>query len=230
MLEVIALSRDDALAAEAGGAARLELTCGIAQDGLTPAPALVEDVLRAVRIPVRVMLRPRDSFSIQAPAELDALCALAHNLTGLPVDGFVLGFLRDGGVDADALTRLLAACAPRPVTFHRAFERAAEPFAALSALSAFPQIDAILCGGGPGDVAARVARLSQLHAHVTGRFTLLAGGGMDDAMIDQVLLHTGIRHIHIGRAARAQARWDAPVDPHAVGQLVRRLNAALGAQ
>lgn len=226
MLEVIALSHDDALAAEAGGASRLELTCAIAQDGLTPPRALVEDVLSAVRIPVRVMLRARDSFSIQTAAELDELCELARGLSSLPVDGFVLGYLCDGRVDTHVLTHLLAACAPRPATFHRAFEQTAASFGALADLCAFTQIDTILYGGGPGDVAVRVARLAQMHAKVADRFTLLAGGGMDEKMIDRVLLHTAIRHIHVGRAARADARWDAPVDPRAVDRLARRLNAA----
>lgn len=230
MLEVIALSRDDALEAEAGGASRLELTCAIEQDGLTPARALVEDVLRAVRVPVRVMLRPRDSFSIESPAELEALCALAAELAALPVDGFVLGFLREGEIDTHALTQLLPACAPRPVTFHRAIEHVTDPAAALATLRQHAQVDTVLCSGGPGNAAARVSALARMHEHIAGRLTLLAGGGVDDAMLSQMLTHTTIRDVHIGRAARMHARWDAPIDPRAVARLAAQLNAAACSQ
>ena len=63
-LEVIACSVEDAVAAERGGADRLELISHYEVGGLTPPLELVQDVLAAVSIPVRVILREDESFFI----------------------------------------------------------------------------------------------------------------------------------------------------------------------
>jgi copper homeostasis protein len=60
VIEVIAQSVADAVAAESGGADRLELVRELERDGLTPPPELVRAVREAVRIPVYVMVRPRN--------------------------------------------------------------------------------------------------------------------------------------------------------------------------
>src|SRR5690242_1410597 len=57
IFEVIALGAEDAVAAQTGGADRLELVTDMAADGLTPSRAVFGAIRRAVRIPLRVMLR-----------------------------------------------------------------------------------------------------------------------------------------------------------------------------
>lgn len=79
MLEVIVCSVADALAAEAGGADRLELVRDLEVGGLTPPLELIQDVLRAVRIPVRVMLREQEDFFVRAPKKIERLCQLARS-------------------------------------------------------------------------------------------------------------------------------------------------------
>ena len=59
LLEVCVDRVEDAAAAEAGGADRIELNCALALDGLTPTPGLLAETLRAVRVPVIAMARPR---------------------------------------------------------------------------------------------------------------------------------------------------------------------------
>lgn len=44
VLEVIALDAEDAVAAQAGGADRLEVVTDMAADGLTPAPKTVAEI------------------------------------------------------------------------------------------------------------------------------------------------------------------------------------------
>nr|MDT0525259.1 copper homeostasis protein CutC [Streptomyces sp. DSM 41633] len=57
VLEVIALDAEDAVAAQAGGADRLELVTDMAADGLTPSRETFAAIRSAVDIPLRVMLR-----------------------------------------------------------------------------------------------------------------------------------------------------------------------------
>ena len=59
LLEVIALTADDARAAEDGGADRLEVVADMAADGLTPDPDVVEAVRKATTLPLRGRRRAR---------------------------------------------------------------------------------------------------------------------------------------------------------------------------
>ncbi|WP_319922830.1 copper homeostasis protein CutC, partial [Streptomyces griseiscabiei] len=90
LLEVIALDAGDAVAAQAGGADRLELVADMAADGLTPSVATFVEVQAAVDIPVRVMLRLADGF---AAGDVDALVRVACDMRSAGAEEFVLGFL-----------------------------------------------------------------------------------------------------------------------------------------
>lgn len=106
VLEVIALDVEDAVAAQAGGADRLELVTDMAADGLTPATATVTAIRAAVDIPVRVMLRLADGFAAGA---VERLAAAAGEMREAGAEEFVLGFLdADGQVDLAAVERVAA--------------------------------------------------------------------------------------------------------------------------
>ncbi len=94
VLEVIALDVEDAVAAQAGGADRLELVTDMAADGLTPAVATVTGIRAAVDIPVRVMLRLTDGFAAGA---VERLVAAACEMREAGAEEFVLGFLDTDG-------------------------------------------------------------------------------------------------------------------------------------
>ena len=105
LLEVIACTVEDAVAAEAGGADRIELVRDLGRGGLTPTHDLAASVVRAVRIPVRVMIREEEPFVVSRPEAAEALCAAARAIGQLKVDGLVLGFLDSSGAVDDGAAR-----------------------------------------------------------------------------------------------------------------------------
>src|SRR5262249_2298644 len=118
VLEVIALGPEDAVAAQAGGADRLELVTDMAADGLTPSARTFSAIRAAVDIDLRVMLRLADGF---AAGDVEGLVRAAAELRGAGADQFVLGFLgADGGVDLAAVERVVAELDGCRWTFHRA--------------------------------------------------------------------------------------------------------------
>src|SRR5690349_2474195 len=108
LLEVITCSVEDAREAEVGGAGRLEVVRDLHLGGLTPSIELVRNILDAVSIPIRVMIRERNDYSAGTDAELKRLCSLAAELGSLPIDGLVMGFLTGADLDVTALNTIVS--------------------------------------------------------------------------------------------------------------------------
>ncbi|MFB8089074.1 copper homeostasis protein CutC [Streptomyces sp. NPDC055992] len=215
VLEVIALDAEDAVAAQAGGADRLELVTDMAADGLTPSCATFAAIRAAVDIPLRVMLRVADGF---AAGDVDILVRKARELRAEGADGFVLGFLdADGNPDLVAVERLVAELEGCRWTFHRAIDRAADRDALRKALADLPGLDTYLTAGSAAGVDAGIPTL----VAEAGRAgepgyepRILVGGGLRLEHLPE-LLAAGIDAVHIGGAARPRG-WSGPVDAAAV--------------
>src|SRR5689334_1914172 len=211
-LEIIACSVADALAAERGGARRIELISRFELGGLTPPLELVRDVVSSVRIPVRVMLRESESFEVRGESERARLCATARELAATGVDGMVCGFLNKGDIDHKLLARVLDSAPNLRVTFHRAFEQLRDPLAAIRQLKPYRQIDRILTSGTGTTLAQRIAQLGACERAARPEIAILAGGGMDAATVKAIRRQTPIHEFHIGRGVRQPATVDGAVD------------------
>ncbi|GGR50634.1 copper homeostasis protein CutC [Streptomyces roseolus] len=215
VLEVIALDEQDAVAAQTGGADRLELVTDMAADGLTPSTATFTAVRRAVDIPLRVMLRLADGF---AAGDVDALVARASELRAAGADAFVLGFLTaDGAPDLVAVERLIAVLDGAPWTFHRAIDRAADRDGLRKRLADLPGLDTYLTAGAAAGVddGLPVLEAEAARAGEPGyEPRILVGGGL---RLDHLprLRAAGLTAFHIGGAARPRG-WAAPVSAEAV--------------
>jgi copper homeostasis protein len=202
LLEIIVTSAEEAREAEQGGADRLELVSDLASEGLTPALGTVEEVLGSVSVPVRVMFRSNESFHLSGTGELDALQAFARETCQMPIDGIVLGYIKEGGVDFETVERLLACCGTKPATFHRAIESVTDQQSAIAQLRKRPQIDHILTCGGPGSWITRRATLELLQQWAAPEITILAGGGLTQEGLAVIAESPVLKEFHIGRAAR----------------------------
>ena len=214
MLEVIASSVEDAIAAEQGGADRLELVRDLELGGLTPPLELVRAVRAAVRIPVRVMLREEGDFFAPMGAEnekkVERLCTLARSLSELSVDGLVLGFLTgppdDPRINHPLLAQVLASAPGTKATFHRAFELLRDSTRAAQELKQHPQIDRILTSGRYEDVSVpwphRLTGLAELAHAAVPEITVLVGGGVEREVIESLCQRNTKLEFHVGRAVR----------------------------
>ncbi|MYS20900.1 MULTISPECIES: copper homeostasis protein CutC [unclassified Streptomyces] len=227
IFEVIALGADDAVAAQDGGADRLELVTDMASDGLTPSRATFAAIRAAVDIPLRVMLRLSDGFSAGDERGLDALCEAAQGLRAEGAEEFVLGFLDGGGrADLEAVHALVDVLDGCRWTFHRAIDRAADRDALRLQLAGLPGLDTYLTAGSAHGVADGIDVLCAEAAREGEpgyEPRLLVGGGL---LLDHVpeLRAAGLDAFHVGGAVRRDG-WAGSVDVTAV----RTWRAALDA-
>jgi copper homeostasis protein len=202
LLEVIVTSAAEAREAALGGADRLELVRDLATGGLTPAIDIARQVLDAVTIPVRTMVRESETLSVSGPEELARLQVSAADLARLPVDGLVLGFVRNAALDLDAIGAVLDTAPDCRATLHRAFEHVADPATALDEAGRLPQIDRVLVSAAAGDWAECTARLLALQQAASPRIRILVGVGLRAAMVSELTRCSDRFEFHAGRAAR----------------------------
>ena len=223
ILEVIACSVADAIAAQKGRANRLEIVSDLECGGLTPSIELVGAIRDKVHLPLRVMVRESDGYQTSGETEVETLCRAAAEFSKLGVDGLVLGFLKDGRVDLELTARVLASAPGLKATFHHAFEDAADRLQAVNELKKLSAVDRILSHGGLGELDERVQQLDA-YAHVaTPEITIIAGGGIDSRAIRLLRRTTRIREFHVGRAAREGFQVSGAVQEDLVRQLVQSL-------
>ncbi len=230
ILEIIVCTVDDAVAAERGGANRLEIISHYEVGGLTPSFDLVREVTSTVKIPARVMLRESEPFVVTDESEIERLRDAARAFARLPIDGLVLGFLKEapGGcsIDHDLVSRVLA-CAPNlKVTFHRAFEKLPDPTGAISELKRHPQIDCILSRGYGEAWTAELDRFIEWERAARPEIRMLLGAGINNKDAIKIFCKAStIRAFHVGRAARDGEKIDGVVLAERVRELAELIKA-----
>jgi copper homeostasis protein len=193
-----------ALAAEEGGAGRVELCADLEVGGLTPPVALVAECIRRLSIPVFVLVRPRGgAFVLDPDATRESLEQVAR-MKDIGASGIVAGALSPAGsVDLRALGALVSAAAPLPLTFHRAFDEIADQTAALESLIELG-VGRVLTSGGAATATEGAGRLRLLHALAAGRIGILVAGGIRVHNVAALVQSTGVSEVHSRTAEDAE--------------------------
>jgi copper homeostasis protein len=208
-LEICAASLASALAAQAGGAHRIELCQNLEQGGITPSYGLIRQVLAQVQLPVFVLIRPRAGGFVYSPAELAIMRDDIAICRDLGCAGVVLGALDVAGhVDMAVCQSLIECAGPLGITFHRAFDACADQAQALEAIIDLG-CQRVLTSGGQPSAQAGQARLAELVAQAAGRIAIMPGAGITAHNIRALAASTDASELH------ASAKRELPADPAA---------------
>lgn len=213
VLEIAANSLASALAAQEGGASRIELCAALELGGLTPSPAQIALVRESLSIPVHVLVRPRaGDFAYGGEEHRTMLADIAH-CAAAGCDGVVVGALTaDGDVDVVRCRELVAAAGGLDLTFHRAIDVCRDPAAALEAAIELG-FARVLSSGGAASAAAGSAGLRRLVEQADDRIAVMPGAGIDAGNIAALAAATGAREFHASakRVLPSRMRF-APAD------------------
>jgi len=198
LLEITVESLDTALAAERGGADRIELCADLIHGGLTPAVATMKKVHEELEIPLFPIIRPRAGTFVYSESEFTAMKRAISAARDLGADGVVCGVLRaDGGVDVELTTELVQWARPLEVTFHRAFDEAPDLLQALEDVIA-TGATRILTGGGATSAIQGAGVLQKLVKVAGKRIVIMPGGGLNASNIDKIMAETNAMEFHSG--------------------------------
>lgn len=197
LVEACVDSVASAMAAERGGAGRLELCDNLSDGGTTPSAGMISAVKAAVRIPVFVIVRPRGGDFVYSDVELGVMRLDIEAARMLGADGVVVGVLtNDARVDGERTRRLLDAAAGVPVTFHRAFDHARDLPQALEALMALGVARVLTSGGAPSALEG-VATIGALVKRAGGAIAVMAGGSVREEHVQEVVQRSGVSEVHV---------------------------------
>lgn len=217
ILEVCAGSLESAMAAAQGGAQRIELCEALELDGLTPSDNIIAAARAIPGLKLHVLIRPRPGNFVYDQNEVVLMIDQIHRAVELGADGVVFGALTpEGKVDMD-VCRKLAAASTVPITFHRAFDQAADPFEALEDVISLG-CTRLLTSGQAATAHEATGLIYDLVCQSAGRIIIMPGSGVRPENAAAILARTGCKEIH--SSARANSK-EKDSDPETVATLVK---------
>jgi copper homeostasis protein len=198
LIEVCLDSVESAIAAQEGGADRIELCADLERGGTTPSIGTIEEVRAACSLPLHVLIRPRAGDFVYSPSELRIIERDMDATKRSGANGVVIGVLtREGGVDRERLRALIARARPLHVTFNRAFDVARDPLAAQEAIIEAGADTLLTSGQAPSAEEGREL-IADLVRRSAGRIAIMAGAGLTPANAARIVEAAGVQALHVG--------------------------------
>ena len=196
ILEVAVFNIESALLAAKAGADRIELCENPSDGGTTPSYGTLKTVREKIDISVFPIVRARGGDFLYSDEEFEVMKKDVALIKDLGFEGVVIGLLKkDGTIDILRTTKLVEVAYPLEVTFHRAFDRAAEPLQALE--------DVIKCGCQRILTSGQVPNafdgkklIKQLIQQADHRIVIMPGSGVRSNNIKALIEFTGAEEVH----------------------------------
>jgi copper homeostasis protein len=206
LVEAAVETLDSALAAERAGADRIELCDNLGEGGTTPDGELVAAIVERIRLPVFGLIRPRAGDFVYSDSEFDVMLRDIELTRTMGIAGVVTGVLdASGRVNVKRTRSLVKAAGGLPVTFHRAIDSAADLPAALEdAIES--GVSRVLTSGGAPTAREGVDVIAALVLQARERVSIIAGGGIREHNVREVIARTGAHEVHGRLIDEAQMR------------------------
>jgi copper homeostasis protein len=206
LIEAAVETLESSLAAERAGADRIELCDNLDEGGTTPGGGLVAAIVERIRLPVFVLIRPRAGDFVYSASEFDVMIRDIELTRTMGITGIVTGALdASGRVDVKRTCSLVKAAGGLPVTFHRAIDSAADLSVALDDVIE-AGVSRVLTSGGAPTAREAVDVIAALVLQARERVSIVAGGGIREHNVREVIARTGVHEVHGRLIDEAQMR------------------------
>jgi len=210
ILEVCANSVTSALAAQDGGATRVELCANLHVGGTTPSFGEILMARKELHIKLYVLIRPRSGDFLYNDIEYETMLADIRNCVEAGCDGIVTGVLNaDGTVDKERCLELvrLAKQWGLGVTFHRAFDMCADLYQALEDVVELG-FERILTSGTKSTAMEGASMIAHLLDKAAGRIIIMPGGGISENNVADLVHYTKVTEIHSSARKKGASKME----------------------
>jgi len=195
-LEIACFDIASAIKAAAAGADRIELCDNAAEGGTTPSYGILKSIKELITVPVFPIIRPRGGDFLYSDEEYKTMLYDVQLCKDMGFEGVVFGLLNDiGNVDIKRTEQLVKAAGNMQVTFHRAFDRAINPFHALEA-AIYCGCKRILTSGQVPDAYEGKELIKELIDQAEKRIIVMPGSGVRSNNIAALATYTGATELH----------------------------------
>ncbi len=187
VLEACVETFEEALKAESLGADRIELCDDLSVGGITPSYELLDSVLKQLKIPVMVMIRPRGGNFVYTTSEIKVMKQSIDVCKTLNVTGVVFGILdKHNHIDMDDTRFLAEYASPLEITFHKAIDDTPDPVRSAEMLIAIKGISRILTSGGKDTALEGVENINEMSKVTAGHLKILAAGRITNENLREI--------------------------------------------
>lgn len=207
-LEVCANSVASAVAAQEGGAIRVELCENLSEGGTTPSKGQILFARKLLHIKLYVLLRPRSGDFLYNDLEYNIMKSDLHYCIEAGCDGVVIGMLNaDGSIDKKRCTELVTMARQwgLGVTFHRAFDMCADQFKALEEIIDMG-CERILTSGGRSTAMEGASIIKNLVDKAASRIIIMPGSGVNENNVTDLVRYTGVKEVHSSARIRIPSK------------------------
>jgi len=177
--EVCVDSFNDAINAEKNGANRIELCGRLDLDGLTPSKKLISKVFSNLKIPIRVMIRPKHPSFVYSDDEILQMLEDITYCKELGVDGVVLGCLNENSyLDIEKIDLLSKIAKPLNVIIHKAIDSTESVIDSILLLVKNENINGVLTSGGQQFAKDSIETLKKILDLAPDSFEIICAGGV----------------------------------------------------
>ncbi len=195
-LEVISFDLLSCRDAQENRANRIELCANPQEGGTTPSVGMISAARKITSIQLFPIIRPRGGDFLYSDDEFYAMQEDIKACLEIGCDGVVIGMLNtDGTVDMDRCAVLKKMAGHMQVTFHRAFDRVQDPFAALEQVIELG-CHRILTSGLKPTATEGADLLKQLVLQANDRIRIMPGSGIRSDNIGVLAARTGAKTFH----------------------------------
>ena len=195
-LEICAGSVHSALAAQEGGADRVELCDNLSEGGTTPSYGMIKTCKLLLNIPVFPIIRPRGGDFVYSNEEFQVMKEDVISCNGLGCEGIVLGILKaDGEIDVVRCSELISLSGKMQITFHRAFDHCCDLEKGLEDVISLG-CHRLLTSGGAMYAENALSQLKRMIIHAGNRIIIMPGSGLTEENLLKIATETGAHEFH----------------------------------
>jgi copper homeostasis protein len=195
-------------AAVEGGADRIELCANLAEGGVTASLGTIQQCRQAFTVSLYPIIRPRGGDFLYTAEEYEIMLRDTTLCKQLGCDGIVTGILTaDGSVDIKKTAKLIESAYPLGVTFHRAFDRCRDPYAAMEQLIEIG-CERILTSGQQPAAPEGVSLLAELNKAADQRIIIMPGSGVRKENIRELAEKTGCLEFHSSLRGKEKTKME----------------------